>query len=205
MSMIGGAIGGKKAAKYEKGFMGDAMAAQESAIKAMLELQAQGMDVSEDMFATAMQQMQGVGPAARQQLLAQGKRAEAKAVTSSLGQGLTGTTAHSGFLRGVTRDAGQNLAQLEQGLASTKAGMYERRGSEVYQQYIDRANIRQRTKYDPFLANYKMGSMTAAGAASGSAMGSAIGQMFSMYGASQGWSGFGGGGGAAQGTMGGYA
>lgn len=181
LSDIGGLLGGAQGAKDESKFVGQAMDAQANAIKAMLALQKAGMGFSSEMFDKAMAQMNAVGPAMRQQLLAQGKQKEAQMTSNSLGTGLTGTTAHSGFVRGVTADTGQNLAQLEGGLASQRAGMYQQRGSEMYQQYLDRANIRQRTKYDPFLQNFQFGQMGQAGAEAGAGLGGLLGTVGGFF------------------------
>lgn len=174
LSIAGGLLGGSKESKFQE----QAMAAQEQAIKAMLALQNKGMVASSEYFDKALGQLSAVGPAMRQSLLAQGQKAQAGAMASSLGRGLTGTTAHSGMLRGVLADTNQSLANLEQQLAGAKSSLYSSRGSELYQQYFDRLNIRQRTKYDPFLSNWKPGAGAAAGGKMGGMLGGMLGNVF---------------------------
>ena len=43
---------------------------------------------------------------------------------------------------------------------------------------MDRANIRQRTKYDPFLQNWQPGAGAAAGGSFGGAIGGILGDIF---------------------------
>lgn len=174
---IGSILGGFSGASKEKSFLNDAMNAQEGALKRMLELHAAGVGKSEELFGLAKQQLDAVGPAMRQELLAQGKQAQAAQTASSLGSGLTGTTAYQSFIRGALADTGRNLATLEGGLADARSRLYERRAGDVYQQMIDRVNIRQRTKYDPFLQNFQSGQMAGAGAQAGGGLGGLLGDV----------------------------
>ena len=168
---IGGAVGGYLGGQKESKFIKKATKKQQEAIKAMLALQQSGMDVSAEFFQQSEDQLNAVGPAMRQELLKQGNQAVAGAEASALSTGLAGTSAMAGMRRGVLADTNQNLSQLQEGLATERARLYERRGSEVYQQYIDRANISQRTKYDPFLQNFQFGQIASAGAQAGGAIG----------------------------------
>ncbi len=154
---IGGMVGGYFGAKKEKKFTKKAMQAQKDAIKAMLALQQEGMDASAGFFGQSEEQINAVGPAMRHELLAQGERGLAAQEGSALSTGMSGTSGMAGARRGVLGDVNRNLSSLEEGLAGARSRLYERRGSEVYAQYFDRANIRQRTKYDPFLENWRPG------------------------------------------------
>lgn len=144
-------------AKADAKFMDQAMKKQSQAIQAMLALQQQGMDESAGLFGQSEAQLNAVGPAMRQEMLAQGEASMAAQDASALSTGMTGTSALAGRRRGVLSDTNRNLGMLEESLAGSRSRLYERRGGEVYQQYIDRANIRQRTKYDPFLENWRPG------------------------------------------------
>jgi len=173
-------MGGGSAARQEKRFMKAAMSGQRHAIRAMLKLQGLGMEQSGEFFEKALGQLQAVGPHMRQELLAQEKQGLDKEKASALGTGLTGTTAMSGALRGARASTQRALGGLQESLAGAQAALYQGRGAQVYQEYIDRANIRQRTKYDPFLQNFQMGQMGAAGAKAGAGFGGMLGDIFSM-------------------------
>lgn len=182
-SGIGGMVGGYQGAKREEEFMKEAMEAQRRALKGMMLLQGQGMAASEEQFGAALAELDAVGPAMRQELLARGEQDVAAATQSALGTGLTGTSAfQSGMLRASRMDTQRQLGQLEERLAGSRAQLRAGRGTELYGQYLDRANIRQRTKYDPFLQNYAPGQMTAAGAQAGAGMADMAGVLFSFFG-----------------------
>lgn len=177
---IGGLYGGSAySGMLDSKFQKKAMQAQKDAIKAMLALQQEGMDTSQGLFGQAEDQINAVGPAMRQELLAQGERGVADSTSNALSTGLSGTSAYQGMLRGSRADTGRNLGLLEESLAGARSRLYERRGSEVYQQYIDRANIRQRTKYDPFLQGYSSDAQTSG---TSGFMGDMMGMFGGMFG-----------------------
>lgn len=168
---LGGIIGGIAGANKEKSFTSGAMGAQASAIAGMLGFQKAGMQFSQEEYEKALGELESVGPAMRTELLAREKAGLGAETANALGTGLTGTTALSGRLRGARADTQRNLAGLEEGLAGARSSLHAARSSQIYQQYIDRANIRQRTKFDPFLENFQFGQIGAAGAAGGAGIG----------------------------------
>ncbi len=149
------------------------MDAQEWAIKHMLKSQQRGMEFSKEQFDAAMGELKNVGPAMRTELLAREKQSISADQQSALGTGLTGM--ETGRLRASRSDMQRNLAGLEENLAGARAGLQANRANAIYSQYLDRANIRQRTKYDPFLENWNPAGMVQMGAQSGAALGNALG------------------------------
>jgi len=190
LSALGGIIGGSKGASAEQDFVGEAMAAQDFSIKKMLEMQAKGMGRARDEFDLSMEELDKVGPQLRQELLARGAAELGQQQQNALGTGLTGTTVAQGQLRGSRAATQRALSEHYGRVAQAKAGMRTARSNQVYQMWVDRANIRQRTKYDPFLQNFQFGSMGRAGAEAGAGFGSLAGSLFSMFAGDGGGGGF---------------
>jgi len=157
------------------------MKEQALSIKKMLEFQKEGMLDSREKWKLSMEQLDQVEPRMRQQLLERGAADLAADRQNALSTGMTGTTASRGQTRGSRATTQRALATLAGTVAQTKASAYQGRGAEQYQQWIDRANIRQRTKYDPFLQNFRFGSMGGAGASAGAGFGALAGGLFQMF------------------------
>ena len=154
LGQLGGAIGGYSGASKAEDVASLMRDAQMRAIRKMRKMQRLGMLESEEFFDLALGELDKVGPQMRQELLAQGEQGLAATEASAIGTGLSGTTAMAGQKRGMRMDIGRTLASLEESLAGSRAGMLERRGTERYQQRLDRANIMQRTQWDTMGPQY---------------------------------------------------
>lgn len=168
--VIGGFAGGSGAGNYARNMRH----AQERAIASMKRFQKAGMFESEEFFNLAMEELQGVGPAMRQELLASGEAGLAQEEASAIGTGLSGTTAMRGAKRAMRRDVGHTLGLLEERIAGSKSALYQSRGLQLYQEYIDRANIFQRTKWDttgPEFLSSRAGAYGEMGAMAGGFLG----------------------------------
>lgn len=191
-SIVGGMLGGGRQRRWDskaKQAFRDAIARMQADLKT-------GRGESKEFFEQALGELNAVGPAMRQELLARGKEDIAGQEASALGTGLTGTTAMSGQLRGSRADTQRTLTQLEESLAGARSSMYSQRGAQVYQEYIDKANVDQRTGYDPF---YGGGMGTLSSNVDWGAFGGAVEDIFSWF------SGMGGGGGATSPPEAGYS
>lgn len=149
-----GIYGGMSSARKASNFQRRAMLYQASAMKQMKADLKAGRKLSQSQYKQSLEELNSVGPAMRTELLAKGEQDIAGAEANALGTGLSGTTAMSGALRGARADTQRNLNTLEGSLASARSSLHSARGAQVYQEYVDKANVDQRTVYDPFLSGW---------------------------------------------------